>query len=225
MNPIKQKVIDILKFEIKKLYTKDLEITLDNPPKKELWDFAFGCFILAKELSKSPNVIAWELIENLKNYNEFSKLEIAWPYLNIKLSLDFYSKVFKESDLLSIPNIWNWEKIVVDYIWPNVWKPMHIWHMCTPNQWQITINLAKKLWFEVISDSHIWDWWIIFWKLITAFWFSIGKLSFSCSIFLFSTSIIVLCLWLRKSKPNFVATIKIKKIKAKTNKLFGQVVP
>ena len=178
MNPIKQKVIDILKFEIKKLYEKDLEITLDNPPKKELWDFAFGCFILAKELSKSPNVIAWELIENLKNYNEFSKLEIAWPYLNIKLSLDFYSKVFKESDLLSIPNIWNWEKLVVDYTWINVWKPMHIWHVCPSSQWQVTINLANKLGFDVISDTHIWDWWIIFWKLITAYklWWDDKKL-------------------------------------------------
>jgi arginyl-tRNA synthetase len=61
------------------------------------------------------------------------------------------------------------ETIIIDYIWANVWKPLHIWHMCTPNQWQAIYNVYKRLWCDVIWDSHIWDWWIIFWKLILAY--------------------------------------------------------
>jgi arginyl-tRNA synthetase len=34
--------------------------------------------------------------------------------------------------------------------------------MCTPNQGQAMINIYKKLGFNVISDSHIGDWGIIF---------------------------------------------------------------
>jgi arginyl-tRNA synthetase len=41
--------------------------------------------------------------------------------------------------------------------------------MCTPNQGQVIINLYKKLGYDVISDSHIGDWGIIFGKLITAY--------------------------------------------------------
>jgi arginyl-tRNA synthetase len=34
--------------------------------------------------------------------------------------------------------------------------------MCTPNQGQAMINIYKKLGYNVISDSHIGDWGIIF---------------------------------------------------------------
>ncbi|MCD5380373.1 arginine--tRNA ligase, partial [Candidatus Gracilibacteria bacterium] len=61
------------------------------------------------------------------------------------------------------------KSIYVDYIGANVGKPLHIGHMCTPNQGQVMINVYKKLGYNVISDSHIGDWGIIFGKLITAF--------------------------------------------------------
>jgi arginyl-tRNA synthetase len=50
------------------------------------------------------------------------------------------------------------KKVVIDYIGANVGKPLHIGHMCTPNQGQAMINVYKKLGFDVISDSHIGDW-------------------------------------------------------------------
>ncbi len=169
MNKIKNELSFILKNAIKELYNIELEtINLENPPKKDLWDFAFWCFVLSKETKKNPAITAQELAQKLVENTLISKAEPAGPYLNIKLSYDFYSKIFNnyiEKDL----NIWKWEKLVVDYTWINVWKPMHIWHVCPSSQWQVTINLAKKLGFDVISDTHIWDWWIIFWKLITAF--------------------------------------------------------
>ena len=59
-----------------------------------------------------------------------------------------------------------------------MWKPLHIGHMCTPNIGQAMINIYKKLGYNVISDSHIWDWWIVFGKLITAYklWWDKEKL-------------------------------------------------
>lgn len=155
------------------------DIKLEKPPKKELWDFAFWCFILSGLLKKNPNVIAEEfskLINQEINNNNLKLIEsvsVAWPYINIKISKNFYTDLFNETNnnknILLKSDIWNWKTIIIDYIWANVWKPLHIWHMCTPNQWQTMINLYKKLWYKVISDSHIWDWWIIFWKLILAY--------------------------------------------------------
>lgn len=180
---MKTKLENILKEIIKNLYNLEVEeIKLSFPPKKELWDFAFWPFLLAKELKKSPVEIWTQIIENLKKYDEIENVNQDWPYINIKLNKNIFTKIFLENYKNFIEkNIFenNRDKtIIVDYIWPNVWKPLHIGHMCTPNIGQAMINVYKKLGYNVISDSHIWDWGIIFGKLILAFklWGSEEKL-------------------------------------------------
>lgn len=178
MNTIKEKIITILQEEIKKLYSVELtEIKLDTPPKKELGDFCFWPFLLAKPTWKNPAIISQELSEKLKNNSNFLELTVAWPYLNFKLSYAFYTELFLNKSV-KVPNIWNGKTIIVDYIGANVWKPLHIGHMCTPNQGQVTCNLFRLLWYNVIWDSHIGDWGIIFWKLILAYklWWDENKL-------------------------------------------------
>ncbi len=180
---MESKISTIIKNSIKELYWVELEeIQLKTPPKKELWDFAFWCFILAKDLKKSPIVIAQEISDNIGWLDLIAGASVDWPYINIKVSKNNYSEVFKElysnkKELLT-SNIWKNKTIIIDYIGANVWKVLHIGHMCTPNQWQVMINLYKKLWYDVISDSHIWDWGIIFGKLITAYklWWDENKL-------------------------------------------------
>jgi arginyl-tRNA synthetase len=139
-------------------------------------DMAFGCFMLAKELKKSPMEIALELkniIESDENkIPEIWSLEVAGPYLNIYLNSASYSESF--CNMMNTSLYWDVDKnknevIYIDYIGANVGKPLHIGHMCTPTQWQVIINVFKKLWYKVISDSHIGDWGIIFGKLIVAY--------------------------------------------------------
>jgi arginyl-tRNA synthetase len=174
---MKQQIIWELKTIIQELYNLDFsEISLDTPPKKELGDFAFPCFLLAKELKKSPQMIASEIKEYIKQSNNlsniFSQVSPTWAYLNISLSTSFLTKVFFKN--LENQNIFaNFPKrdetIVIDYIGTNVGKPLHIGHMCTPNIGQTLVNLYKKLGYNVIGDSHIGDWGIIFGKLILAY--------------------------------------------------------
>ncbi len=171
---MEDKLKQIIKKIIKLNYNIDLkEIKLENPPKKEYWDYSFACFVLSRDLKKSPDTIALELIWLFKNIDLIESVSSVWPYLNIKLSKVIYTDLFNTLYENKNKLIWNKElnnkTIIVDYIWTNVGKPLHIGHMCTPNQWQVIINIYKKLWYNVISDSHIWDWWIIFWKLITAY--------------------------------------------------------
>lgn len=169
MNIIKEKVSQILIQTIKELYWLDLsEIKLENPPKKELGDFCFAPFLLAKSTGKNPALISNEIKNSLQNNLNFLELTIAWPYLNFKLSYKFYTELFLH-ETQTIQQIGNGKTIVVDYIGTNIWKAMHIWHMCTPNQGQTTCNLFRKLGYNVIWDSHLWDWGIIFWKLIYAY--------------------------------------------------------
>ena len=147
------------------------DINLSTPPNPSMGDYSFAVFPLAKIENKNPNQIAIDLKEKIQqNLPDFiEKVEQIGPYLNFFLSKSSYAELL-ESISTNLEKEENKQKtIFIDYIWANVWKPLHIWHMCTPNLWQAIINVFKKLWYNVISDSHIWDWGIIFWKLIVAY--------------------------------------------------------
>lgn len=175
-NNLKQSILDTIK-NVFNIEINDLK--LSKPPKAEMWDYAFNCWILSRELKKNPIEIANELLTHLEKIVNVEKITLEGAFVNIKISKSVITDLFYSlENNLDFSNYWKWEKIIVDYIWANVWKPLHIGHMCTPLQWQSLINLYKKLWYDVISDSHIGDWWIIFWKLITAYklWWDEDKL-------------------------------------------------
>jgi len=164
-----------LQQSIENIYNISLsEVILSLPPKKNMWDFAFWCFPLAKQLKKSPIQIASELEQQIIGGESIiQSCQADGPYVNIYISPSVYEKQFLETlqwdrlfwELLSDSS----QTIYIDYIGANVWKPLHIGHMCTPSQWQVFINTFQRLGYNVISDSHIGDWGIIFWKLIVAF--------------------------------------------------------
>lgn len=171
--------------DIKKYYEKEILFTiedkywvkidsvpLENPPKKEMGDFCFGAFHISKHLKKNPNAFSEELKELFDNHPDFSNLSVSGPFVNFSASSNLFLKellsVYKNIENISKPKESNGETIVVDYIWTNLWKPLHIGHLCPANLGQAVCDLYRKLGYEVVGDSHIWDWGIIFWKLITA---------------------------------------------------------
>ena len=168
---MKKKISEIIS-NILKIDKNIIKEKIEIPPEKNMWDFSFPTFFLAKELKKNPTIIAWELLKSIKKENKwfFSKIEQVWPYINFFITDEYYSNLFKQILKEKIEDEHNKNTtIFIDYIWANVWKPLHIGHMCTPNLGQAIINTYRKLGYNVISDSHIWDWWIIFWKLIVAY--------------------------------------------------------
>ena len=176
---MKQKILEVINNKYN-LNLEDLKIT--NPPKKELWDLAFNCGILAKDLRKNPVLIAEELISELEKIDDVEFAKNDWAFINIKVDESIFTKQFlkylEKNNFEELKKENSKRNIVIDYIWANVWKPLHIGHMCTPNQGQSMINIYKKLGYNVISDSHIGDWGIIFWKLILAYrnWWDEKKL-------------------------------------------------
>ncbi len=169
---MKERIVELLQKVIKDNYDLELsDVKLWDVPKKMFGDYCFNAWILARDLRKNPKIIAEELKQFLeKDENDiFEGLEIAWAYLNVKVNRNNILEFLESSTINKLKENQKWKTIVVDYIWANVWKPLHIGHMCTPNQGQAMINAYKKVWYKVISDSHIGDWGIIFWKLITAY--------------------------------------------------------
>ena len=69
--------------EITNVDSKNIYEFIETPPNKEMGDYAFPCFKLAKDLKKAPPVIANELKDKLTfENNEIVKIEIAGGYLN-----------------------------------------------------------------------------------------------------------------------------------------------
>ena len=71
---------DILKFLKKE--TKLDNVPLEVPPNPEMGDYAFPCFVLSKELKKSPMDIAKELSQKFKPTKLLAEARQTGPYLN-----------------------------------------------------------------------------------------------------------------------------------------------
>ena len=93
-----KEIIRLLKKE-----TKQKNITLEIPPNPDLGDFAFPCFILAKQHQKNPNEIALELSMKIKPTELLEAIVPKGPYLNFflnrsKLSELTLKSILKEKD-------------------------------------------------------------------------------------------------------------------------------
>lgn len=105
---------------------------LEYPTDPKNGDIAFPCFVLARELKKSPPAIAAELVESLKLPAGVESVAAAGPYLNFTVSDDFLVRAtayvrmkgghygFRDRTR---------RKAVVEYVSPNNNKPLHLGHI------------------------------------------------------------------------------------------------
>lgn len=81
--------------EIEKLIKEKFNITevsLATPPDSKLGDIALPCFQFAKELKKSPAIIANEIKEQLEGIEFIEKIEVAGGYLNFFINKPIFIK-------------------------------------------------------------------------------------------------------------------------------------
>lgn len=127
----KQELIDIIK-EVIPLPENKLSELLEIPPDHKLGDFAFPCFVLAKELKKAPNIIAEELAQKISektNNNFLSEVKNIGPYLNFFIKPEYRAKYVINSKPWSLNSKNNSQKIMIEYPSPNTNKPLHLGHV------------------------------------------------------------------------------------------------
>src|SRR3989338_351789 len=115
MDEFKDAIIKFLKKE-----TKLENIGLETPPNSEMGDYAFPCFVLAKELKKSPNEIAQELSKKFKPNNLISEAKDIGPYLNFfvnksKIAEEIIKEVLKQKEKYGSSGIGKGKKILVEH--------------------------------------------------------------------------------------------------------------
>lgn len=112
---------------------EDIYTALVDPPNPEMGHLAFGCFLFAKTLKKSPAIVAGELKSLLGEVAGTSSIEAAGPYLNIKFKPGVLAKatVLKalNSEMFSSVLVTDAPKTMIEYSQPNTHKELHVGHM------------------------------------------------------------------------------------------------
>lgn len=150
-----------------------IERLIEIPPKAEMGDYAFPCFILAKELKKAPNVIANEIKEKIDG-EEFEEVKVLGPYLNFFLKKGAFVKgiveeVMGKGDDYGKSYSGNKRTILIDYSSPNVAKPFSVALMFTTALGNSLYRLHKFEDYNTIGINHLGDYGTQFGKLIEGY--------------------------------------------------------
>jgi arginyl-tRNA synthetase len=115
------------------LKEKDIEPLIEIPPSPELGDYAFPCFILAKQLKKAPNMIAEELSKKIKLKAPVSEVKAVGAYLNFFVDKSSIAGSVVKDIINCAACYGSWplkkEKVMIEYPAPNTNKPLHLGHV------------------------------------------------------------------------------------------------
>lgn len=161
--------------EVTKLDAKELLGYVEVPPNRDLGDFAFPCFKLAKPLKKSPLVIAIEIKEGLKIDDKIIKsTEVVGGYLNIyinktTLAKEVLEEINKGKDKYGYCNIGKGRNVVIDYSAPNIAKPFHIGHLRSTVIGGALYKIYNYLGYNSIGINYLGDWGLQFGKVMAGY--------------------------------------------------------
>ena len=169
---------DLLAKEISKVSNIDEEKIKENlevPKDSTNGDYAFPCFILAKELKKAPALIATELQSKIAqeiNNEDIKEVTAVNGFLNFKINRQkMVEELAKEFDAKKENyGSGNQNKnIVIDYSSPNIAKPFHVGHLRTTVIGGALYNIYKFLGNNVTGVNHLGDYGTQFGKLIEGY--------------------------------------------------------
>ena len=157
-----------------KIKVSEIEQFLEIPKDECMGDFAFPCFKLAKELKKSPVIIAEEIKNNINIQNsEIEKIEIVGGYLNFFIKKDIWThEVLKEiaqNKQFGKSEIGNGKTILIDYSHPNIAKPFHIGHLRSTVIGRALYNIYEYLGYNVKGLNYLGDYGTQFGKMIEGY--------------------------------------------------------
>ncbi|WP_321777520.1 arginine--tRNA ligase [Sulfurimonas sp.] len=136
------------------------EVVLEKPKDRSFGHFATPiAFSLAKELRKSPMIIAEELASSFNESEIFSSVESVKGYLNFRLSEVFLSQYstwaldnpqeFAKQDKKS--------KILLEFVSANPTGPLHIGHARGAVYGDTLYRLAKHLGYDITAEYYVND--------------------------------------------------------------------
>ena len=174
MQDFKIAIANCLKEKIEDLTLEEIVALIEVPPNKEMGDFAFPCFKLAKVFRKAPNMIAADLAENIEAKGAISKVMPLGGYVNFfvnksQLAETVINDVLTKKEKYGHTDLGQEKAVVIDFSSPNIAKPFHIGHIRTTVIGNALYKIYDSQGYNVVSVNHLGDYGTQFGKLIVAF--------------------------------------------------------
>ncbi len=174
MKDFKLIVSEALKNQIEDLSLEEIVSLIEIPPNKEMGDYAFPCFKLAKVYKKSPNMIAEDLSQQINTTDEISKVVNLGGYINFFINKSSLAKtvienVLTQKEKYGHSNLGEGKTVVIDFSSPNIAKPFHIGHIRTTVIGNALHKIYSSQGYKTERINHLGDYGTQFGKLIVAF--------------------------------------------------------
>ena len=174
MQDFKVAVATCLKEHIEELTLEEITALIEVPPNKDMGDFAFPCFKLAKVFRKAPNMIAAELSEKIEAKGVISNVTPLGGYINFfvnksQLAETVIKDVLTKKEKYGHSDLGKDKNIVIDFSSPNIAKPFHIGHIRTTVIGNALYKIYDSQGYNTVRINHLGDYGTQFGKLIVAF--------------------------------------------------------
>lgn len=174
MQDFKVAVATCLKEHIEELTLEEITALIEVPPNKDMGDFAFPCFKLAKVFRKAPNMIAAELSEKIEAKGVISNVTPLGAYINFfvnksQLAETVIKDVLTKKEKYGHSDLGKDKTIVIDFSSPNIAKPFHIGHIRTTVIGNALYKIYDSQGYNTVRINHLGDYGTQFGKLIVAF--------------------------------------------------------
>ena len=146
---------------------------LEIPPEREMGDYAFPCFRLAKALKAAPPMIATKLQAAIDAPN-VARSNCVGGYLNFFLNRENFAKetlqaVIDAGERWGATNEGAGKTICLDYSSINIAKRFHIGHLSTTMIGHSLKRIFDFLGYKTVGINHLGDWGTQFGKMIAAY--------------------------------------------------------
>ena len=174
MQDFKVSVATCLKQHIEEMTLEEITALIEVPPNKEMGDFAFPCFKLAKVFRKAPNMIAEEISSKIVVQGVISKVTPLGGYINFfvnksQLAETVIKDVLTKKEKYGHSDLGKDKTIVIDFSSPNIAKPFHIGHIRTTVIGNALYKIYNSQGYNTVRINHLGDYGTQFGKLIVAF--------------------------------------------------------
>ena len=174
MQDFKVAIGNCLKEKIEDLSLEEILGLIEIPPNKDMGDYAFPCFKLAKVFRKAPNMIAADLAESIEAKGDISKVMPMGGYVNFfvnksQLATNVINDVLTQKCAYGKSKLGEGKNVVIDFSSPNIAKPFHIGHIRTTVIGNALYKIYDSQGYNVVRINHLGDYGTQFGKLIVAF--------------------------------------------------------
>ena len=143
------------------------------PPDREMGDYAFPVFRLAKALRMAPPMIAKALCEAW-NHPEVARVEPVNGYMNfflnrVNFAKETLDKVLEMGEKYGSSDMGHGKTVCLDYSSINIAKRFHIGHLSTTMIGHSLKRIHDFLGYKTVGINHLGDWGTQFGKMIYAY--------------------------------------------------------